>query len=82
MKKFVIFLILIFSLQTFAQNDFGSIRGVVIDEFGAIFSKAEVKVTPVIEGKLIEKKSLVTIGDNVGEFKFDNLPIGLYEVED
>lgn len=81
MKKLALFLILIFSIQLIAQNEIGSIRGVVTDEIGAVFPNSKVKVTPIIDGKLIGEKSQITLANNSGEFIFDNLPIGLYEVE-
>ena len=81
MKIFALFCILFFSLPVLAQKDLGLIRGVVTDELGVVFPKAKVKITPIIDGKLIEEKSRITVGDYNGEFIFNNLPIGLYEVE-
>jgi len=81
MKKLALFLILIFSLQLIAQNEVGSIRGIVTDEMGAVLPNSKVKVTPIIDGKLIEEKSLSAVADNNGEFNFNNLPVGLYEIE-
>lgn len=81
MKKLLALLILIFPLQLFAQTEVGLIRGVITDELGAVFPKAKVKITPIIEGKPIEEKSQIMVGDYNGEFIFNNLPIGLYEVE-
>lgn len=81
MKKFTIFLLLIFSLQTFAQNELGSIKGIVTDERSLLFPYSKIKITPIINGKLIEEKSLNTLADDSGMFVVDNLSFGLYEVE-
>lgn len=81
MKKFALFLILIWSLQVFGQQRVGSINGEVTDPNGAVIPNAKVKAIPIIDNKLVEEKSLVTTTKDNGEFSFQNVALGLYEVQ-
>lgn len=81
MKNIALILILIFSIQIFAQSEFGSVNGEVTDPFGALIPEAKVKLIPIVDNKLFEEKSLITTTKNDGEFSFQNVQIGLYEVQ-
>jgi outer membrane receptor protein involved in Fe transport len=64
-----------FSTAAFAQYDTGTINGVVRDKSGAVVAGADVKVTSVKTGRVIE----VTTGD-AGEYTVPGLPEGTYAV--
>lgn len=81
MKKFSLILILILSLSAYSQNEVGTIRGEVTDPNGALIPNANVKAIPIIDNKPIEEKSLSTITNDVGQFNFYNIPVGLYEIQ-
>lgn len=69
-------LLVLGSVQTWAQLDTGSIVGVVHDKSGAVISGASVKVTNTKTGRTWEAKS-----GSAGEYSVAGLPVGPYKVE-
>jgi hypothetical protein len=73
----ILFLLLVLgSVQSWAQLDTGSIVGTVHDKSGAVVSGATVKITNTKTGRTWEAKS-----GSVGEYSVQGLPVGPYKVE-
>lgn len=81
MKKFSLLWILILSVQIFAQDKIGRVNGFVYDSLGTEITDVTVKIIPFKNQKLLKNKSLSTITAKNGEFKFENIPFGLYELQ-
>jgi hypothetical protein len=80
MKKLLLFLMLIFTLQGFAQELTGSIKGTVQDKNGAVIPGAVISIEQITEIKEVSYKKTSTSNSD-GEFYFSSLPFGLYNIE-
>src|SRR3954451_15658971 len=72
----MLLLLLVGSVQSFAQLDSGSIAGVVRDGSGAVISGAKVQITNTKTGRVSELKST-----NSGEYVASGLSSGPYDIE-
>lgn len=72
----MILILVLGSVQSWAQLDTGSIAGVVQDKSGAVVSGAAVKVTNAKTGRTWAAKT-----GSIGEYSVIGLPVGPYKVE-
>src|SRR5438876_10727724 len=69
-------LVLFFSVTGYAQTFRGAINGSVTDPSGAVVAGANVKATNTNTGI-----TLSTVSTSDGQFAFQDLPLGTYEIE-
>ncbi|MCU0240771.1 MAG: carboxypeptidase-like regulatory domain-containing protein [Pyrinomonadaceae bacterium] len=80
MKKLLLFLMLIFTVQVFSQEPTSSIKGIVQDKNGAVIFDAIVSIEQITERKETQLKRITTTNNN-GEFLFFGIPFGWYNIE-
>lgn len=73
---FVCLFVVFLSSLALAQGDTGSIVGTVRDNSGAVVTAADVKVTNIKTGRVLEVKT-----SDAGEYSVPGLPAALYKVE-
>jgi hypothetical protein len=80
MKKLLLVLMLIFTVQIFSQEPRGSIKGIVQDKNKAAIFDAVVSIEQITEREGISHKRTTTT-DADGEFIIFGLPLGFYNIE-
>ncbi len=68
--------VLMLTLGAHAQTSRGTVTGTVLDQSGAVISRARVNLTGVETGV-----KLTTESNDTGVFRFDAVDLGVYEIQ-